>query len=192
MTNEREDEQWGEAADNEYERRKDNERDAERKREGKAMKLNIEELKRLAETVVNADNSGDAIVASMEFMAAIDPAAILELIRQGKELAKQCAEWERLSRNWLASSDAAQRLSGYQSLARKASDACDIAEKLQAELLAERARLDFVLTKAIALCHGQLTWTDEDMRTHFIGICEGEDARSIIDYLWMEDDNEND
>jgi hypothetical protein len=126
-----------------------------------------------------------------DYIAAANPAAVLELIRQGKELAKQVAEWERLSRNWLASQEAAQRLSGYRDLARKASDACDAAEKLQAELLVERARLDFVLTKAIALYHGQLTWTDEDMRTHFVGICEGEDARSIIDYLWMEDAKKN-
>mgnify|MGYP000031060196 CR=1 FL=1 len=126
-----------------------------------------------------------------QFVSAANPAAILELIRQGKELAKQVTAWERLSRNWLASPEAAQRLSGYQDLARKALNACDVAEKLQAELLAERARLDFVLTKAIALYHGQLTWTDEDMRTHFVGICEGEDARSIIDYLWMEDAKKN-
>ena len=53
MTNEREEEQRGEAADNEYERRKDNECDAEREREGKAMKLNIEELKQKALAVAS-------------------------------------------------------------------------------------------------------------------------------------------
>lgn len=101
------------------------------------MKIDIEELKRLA---FEYKSRPDLQVNEVAFRNAANPAAVLELIRQGKELAKQCAEWERLSRNWLASSEAAQRLSGYQSLARKASDACDVAEKLQAELLAERAR----------------------------------------------------
>lgn len=108
--------------------------------------MDIDELKRLAEGVLPENWTYDNDEAYQE---KVTPAVILQLILQGEELAKQVAEWERLSRNWLASPEAAQRLSGYQELARKTSDACDVAEKLQAELLAERARLDFVLSKAI-------------------------------------------
>ena len=46
------------------------------------MSNNLEELKRLAEAVVNADNPVDAVVAGMAFMEGTSPAAILELIRQ--------------------------------------------------------------------------------------------------------------
>lgn len=60
------------------------------------MNVNIEELKRLAEAVVNSGNADDALAASMDFMEAVDPAAILELIRQRDELlaaAKLLVEW---------------------------------------------------------------------------------------------------
>lgn len=58
--------------------------------------MNIEELKRLAEAVVNSGDVADALAASMDFMEAVDPAAILELIRQRDELLaalREIAEW---------------------------------------------------------------------------------------------------
>lgn len=44
--------------------------------------MNTEELKKLAESVINADNSGDAIEASIEFMKAAGPQEFLALIEQ--------------------------------------------------------------------------------------------------------------
>ena len=48
--------------------------------------MKIKELKRLAEAAVNSGDVADALAASMDFMEAVDPAAILELIRQRDEL----------------------------------------------------------------------------------------------------------
>ena len=44
--------------------------------------MNTEEMKRLAEAVINADNSGDAIEAAIEFMKAAGPQEFLALIQQ--------------------------------------------------------------------------------------------------------------
>lgn len=89
----------------------------------------------------------------------------------------KCAEWESKAATWFASTEARQQLDGYRDLAQRLANA-------EAKLLTERARLDFVLGKAIALYGGQLTWTDEDMRTHFVS-AEDLDIRQMIDQLMM-------
>lgn len=61
------------------------------------MNNNWEELKRLAEAVVNADDPCTAMDASIEFMQAIDPTNILELIRQRDELLSAA----KLTKAWL-------------------------------------------------------------------------------------------
>lgn len=100
-----------------------------------------------------------------------------QLEKQRDELLAKISEWERCAANWLASPEAANRLDGYRDLAQRLANA-------EARLLTECARLDFVLGKAIALYGGQLTWTDEDMRTHFFAV-EGLDVRLMIDQLMI-------
>ena len=62
--------------------------------------MNTEELKRLAESVINADNAGDAIEAVMEFMKAAGPQEILALIRQRDELLEALKDAREMVSDW--------------------------------------------------------------------------------------------
>ena len=120
-----------------------------------------------------------------EFAGAANPAAIQSMLAyvdrleaQRDRLQEVCGQWEEKAKAWFTSPEAAQQLAGYRDLAQRMNES-------DAALLVERARLDFVLTKAIALYHGQLTWTDGNLRTHFVA-CESGDARECIDLLMIE------
>ena len=62
--------------------------------------MNTEELKRLAESVINADNAGDAIEAAMEFMKAAGPQEILALIQQRGELLEALKDAREMVSDW--------------------------------------------------------------------------------------------
>lgn len=62
--------------------------------------MNIEELKQKALAVINCNDATDGISAGMEFMEAVDPAAVLELIRQRDELLAALKDARELVDDW--------------------------------------------------------------------------------------------
>lgn len=54
------------------------------------MNVNIEELKRKAEAVINCADAVEAVHAAMAFMEAIDPAVTLSLIAEIERLTAMC------------------------------------------------------------------------------------------------------
>lgn len=75
--------------------------------------------------------------ADAAYIAAANPAAVLELIAERDELLARVAEWERCAQNWLASPEAVQRQAGYRELAQRA----NVAEQQRDELLAALKRV---------------------------------------------------
>lgn len=60
----------------------------------------INELRKLAQAVIDADNSGDAIEAAMEFMKAAGPQEFIALIQQRDELLAALKDARELVDDW--------------------------------------------------------------------------------------------
>lgn len=60
----------------------------------------INELRKLAQAVIGADSSGDAIEAAIEFMKAAGPQEFLDLIQQRDELLAALKDARELVDDW--------------------------------------------------------------------------------------------